>query len=39
MIIFIAIQLLTALDWYAASTKHPSSSKLQVSLSSGVAMT
>lgn len=39
MIIFIAIQLLTALDWYTASTKHPSSSKLQVSPLLGVAVT
>ena len=39
MIIFIAIQLLTALDRYTASTKCPSSSKLQVSPSLGVAMT
>ena len=38
MIIFITIQLLTALDRYTASTKHPSSPKLQVSSSLGVAM-
>lgn len=39
MIIFITIQLLPALDRYTASTKRPSSLKLQVSSSLGVAMT